>query len=72
MEGESRELSDKGGVRRRAGRVGVQSQGPRPRVGADGDAVVDGGDRALDKGDGSGEPTRNPTRRVCRRSTIGH
>ena len=43
MEGESRELSDAGVVRRRVGRDGAQGQGLAPGVGAGGDAVVDGG-----------------------------
>ena len=47
MEGESRELSDAGVVRRRVGRDGAQGQGLAPGVGADGDAVVDGGAEEL-------------------------
>ena len=43
MEGESRELSDAGVVRRRVGRDGAQGQGLAPGVGAGDDAVVDGG-----------------------------
>ena len=44
IEGESRELSD---VCQRVGRDGVQGQGLAPGVGADGDAVVDGGAEEL-------------------------
>ena len=47
MEGESRELSDAGVVRQRVGRDGAQGQGLAPGVGADGDAVVDGGAEEL-------------------------
>ena len=47
MEGESRELSDAGGGRRRAGRDGVQGKRLASGVRADGDAVVDGGAEEL-------------------------
>ena len=43
MEGESRELSDTRVARRQVGRDGMQGHGLAPGVGADGDAVVDGG-----------------------------
>ena len=46
MQGESRELSDAGAVRRGAGRDGVCSDRLAPGVGADGDSVVDGGEAA--------------------------
>ena len=42
MEGESRELSNSGVVRRRVGRDGPQGLGLARGVGAGGDAVVDG------------------------------
>ena len=47
MEGASRELSDAGGGRRRAGRDGVQGKRLASGVRADGDAVVDGGAEEL-------------------------
>ena len=47
MEGKSRELSDAGGGRRRAGRDGVQGKRLASGVRADGDAVVDGGAEEL-------------------------
>ena len=47
MEGESRELSGAGVVRQRVGRDGAQGQCPAPGVGADGDAVMDGGAEEL-------------------------
>ena len=43
MQGESRELGDARDMCRRAGRDGMQGEGLAPGMGADGDAVVDGG-----------------------------
>ena len=47
MQGESRELGDARDMCRRAGRDGMQGEGLAPGMGADGDAVVDGGAEEL-------------------------